>query len=99
MRFDSATREILKYGLCLLALVALPVVAAGKSGKVSNAPAAAAKSGKPANTAIESKAFSYFVDKEPSWVRSIEVPTTPSPVDGNPDYRVLLRDDQKQYND
>ncbi|HET7832139.1 MAG TPA: ankyrin repeat domain-containing protein [Gallionella sp.] len=99
MNFDQVTREVLKYGLCLLMLAALPAAAAGKNGKATSTAAAAAKSGKTANTAIESKAFSYFVDKEPSWVRSIEVPATPSPVDGNPDYRILLRDDQKQYTD
>lgn len=49
--------------------------------------------------AIESRAFHYFVAKEPSWVRHIDVADQPSAVEGNPAYRILLQDDQKQYAD
>ena len=49
--------------------------------------------------AIASRAFHYFVAKEPSWVRHLEVPQQPSAVVGNPAYRILLQDDQKQYAD
>ncbi|MBI5919769.1 MAG: ankyrin repeat domain-containing protein [Nitrosomonadales bacterium] len=87
MRLLDTTKATLTGCLCLLlSLLALPSFAATPAAKKDR-------------SAIESRAFHYFVDKEPAWVKRNEVPTSPSAVEGNPAYRVLLEDDQRQHTD
>lgn len=87
MRFDNGWKITLQAGL--LALLSLAMLSAGA------APQAAKKN----KSAIESKAFHYFVDQAAGWVRPVEVPAQPSNVEGNPVLRILLHDEQRQFAD
>ncbi len=58
---------------------------------------ATAQNSKQEKSATPLTSFHFNVEKEPSWVRRIDVPSQLSPVEGAPPFRMLLRDDQRRY--